>query len=120
MIVYHIKTDGGSRLFLYALVLSAGGKAAADMALGFVFLQQRLYLQPQRTVIQRQPLADVLMYGRFADPEFFGGSAYCRLVLYQVKGQFFGPLFQILFDSAPLLQAVPLYVAFGVKRTGAA
>ena len=71
------------------------------------------------------PISTVLiyhfrMYGRFADPEFFGGSAYCRLVLYQVKGQFFGPLFQILFDSAPLLQAVPLYVAFGVKRTGAA
>ena len=88
------------------------------MALGFVFLQQRLYLQPQRAVIQGQPLADVLMYGRFADPEFFGGSAYCRLVLYQVKGQLFGPLFQIFFDSAPLLQAVPLYVPFGAKRTG--
>ena len=88
------------------------------MALGFVFLQQRLYLKPQRAVIQGQPLADVLMYGRFADPEFFGGSAYCRLVLYQVKGQLFGPLFQIFFDSAPLLQAVPLYVPFAAKRTG--
>ena len=87
------------------------------MALGLVLLQQRLYLQPQRPVVQRQPFADILMHGGFADPEFFGGGADGGPVLYQVKSQFLGPLLQILFDSAPLLQAVPLYEPERGKRT---
>ena len=49
---------------LFSLVFPPGGKATADMALGLVFLQQRLYLQPQRPVVQRQPLADILMFRR--------------------------------------------------------
>ena len=102
---------------LFSLVFPPGGKATADMALGLVFLQQRLYLQPQRPVVQRQPLADILMDGGFADTEFFGSVPHCRPVLYQVKSQFFGPLLQILFDSAPLLQAVPLYEPERGKRT---
>ena len=57
------------------------------------------------------------MDGGFADAEFFGGGPYRRPVLYQVKSQFFGPLLQILFDSAPLLQAVPLYEPERGKRT---
>ena len=68
------------------------------------------------------PILTVLIYyfrmhGGFADPEFFGGGPYRRPVLYQVKSQFLGPLLQILFDSAPLLQAVPLYEPERGKRT---
>ena len=99
------------------LVFSAGGKAAADVALGFVFVQQRLYLQPQRPIVQGQPLADILVDGGLADAELFGGGPHRRLILYQVKGQLLGPSLQILFDSAPLLQAVPLYEPLGGKRT---
>ena len=87
------------------------------MPLGLVLVQQRLDLQPQRPVVQGQPLADILMDSGFADTEFLGGGPYRRPVLYQVKSQFFGPLLQILFDSAPLLQAVPLYERGGGKRT---
>ena len=102
---------------LYPLVFPAGGEAAPDVPLRLVFVQQRLYLQPQRAVVQRQPFTDVLVDGGLADTEFFGGGPHRRLVLYQVKSQFFGPLLQIFFDSAPLLQAVPLYERSGGKRT---
>ena len=68
------------------------------------------------------PILTVLIYyfcmdGGLADTEFFGGGPHRRLVLYQVKSQFFGPLLQIFFDSAPLLQAVLLYERSGGKRT---
>ena len=112
-----IKRAVGRPLFLFTLILPAGGKAAADVALGLVLLQQRLYLQPQRAVVQGQPFADILMDGGLADAELLGGSPHRRPVLYQVKSQLLGPLLQIFFDSAPLLQAVPLYEALGGKRT---
>ena len=49
---------------LYPLVFPAGGEAAPDVPLRLVFVQQRLYLQPQRAVVQRQPFTDVLVYRR--------------------------------------------------------
>ena len=49
---------------LYPLVFPAGGEAAPDVPLRLVFVQQRLYLQPQRAVVQRQPFADAYRVGK--------------------------------------------------------
>ena len=81
------------------------------MALRLVLFQQRLYLQPQSAVIQRQPFTDILMHGGLADSELLCGGAYRRFVLYQVKGQLLGPLFQILSNRAPLpCRYCPMYM----------
>ena len=98
-------------LFLCTPVLSPGGQAAPDVPLCLVFLQQRLHLNPQRPVVQRQSFADILMDGRLADAEFLCGGAHCRSVFYQVKSQLFGSLFQIFSNRAPLpCRYCPMYM----------
>ena len=120
-----VPKDGA--LSLCALVLFPRGQSAANVALRLVFLQHRLHLRVERAVIQRQTLRQVLMHRGLADAEPFGGSANRGPVLYEVKGQLLGPLFQILSDRAPLLytfaaglciwRARRVY-AFGLLRGG--
>ncbi len=98
--------------FLYALVLAAGGQAAPDVALGLVLVQDGLCLEVERAVAQRQTLRQVLVYRGFAQAEMLGGGADGGPVLYDVKGQVFGPGFQIVFDSTPLPCCYwPIYMA---------
>lgn len=79
------------------------------MTLCLVLLQQRLHLPPQRAVAQRQTLADIFMYRGFADAEVLRGGAHRRVLLDKIQRQHLRALFQVLFDSAPLLLAVSLY-----------
>ena len=87
---------------LFSPVFAPGGHAAPDVALGLVFLQYLLDLVPQRPVIKRQPLGQILVHRGFTDAEFLGGGPHRRAVFYEVKGQLLGPLLQIFFDSLPL------------------
>ena len=99
-------------LSLCALVLFPRGQSAANVALRLVFLQHRLHLRVERAVIQRQTLRQVLVYRGFAQAEMLGGGADGGPVLYDVKGQVFGPGFQIVFDSTPLPCCYwPIYMA---------
>ena len=63
------------------------------------------------------------MYRGLTDAVFLGGSANGRLVLYQVKCQFLGTLFQILFDThhSPIgYFTASLYEEMVRNRTGTA
>ena len=82
------------------------------MPLGLVLVQNGLHLPVQHPVAGGQTLRQILMYGGFADAELFGGGADGGPVLYDVKGQVFGPGFQIVFDSTPLPCCYwPIYMA---------
>ena len=112
VLVYTGKGTAPPSLFSYPLILAARGHSAADVPLGTVFVQYGLYLCVQRPVAQGQALGQVLVYGGFADAELLGGGADGGPVLYDVKGQVFGPGFQIVFDSTPLPCCYwPIYMA---------
>ena len=104
--------EAGVLALLCALVFAAGGQAAPDVTLGLVLVQDGLCLKVERAVAQRQTLRQVLVYGGFAQAEVLGGGANRRLVLYDVKSQVFGPVFQIVFDNTPLPCCYwPIYMA---------
>ena len=65
----------------HPLIFFAGGDAAPDVPLGLVFLQYGFDLLVKGVVEGGQTLAQVLMYRRFADAEFFGGCANSGLVI---------------------------------------
>ena len=103
---------GVLRLFRASLVFFPGGDPAADVAFGLVAVEDLLDLYIQRAVALRQPLRQVLVYGGFAQAEVLGGGADRRFVLYDVKSQVFGPVFQIVFDNTPLPCCYwPIYMA---------
>ena len=77
---------------LFPLILAPRGKAAADVPLRLVEIQQCAHLAVKPGVHTRQPLGEVLVYGGLADAEFFGGGADGRLILDDVHGQIAGPL----------------------------
>ena len=82
------------------------------MPLGLVAVEQLPHLLIERGVDLLQPLREILVDGRFGDAELFGGGADGGPVLYDVKGQVFGPGFQIVFDSTPLPCCYwPIYMA---------
>ena len=56
--------QAAGRLFSHPFVLPPGGHTAPDVALGFVFLQNRLNLPVECAVQQGKTLPEVLMYGR--------------------------------------------------------
>jgi len=88
--------------------------------LGLVFFQNLFDLQIQRPVIKRKPLRQVFMYGRFADAVFLGRRPDGGSVLYDVNGQFTGPLLNISFDRSPLpdcSSAIHIYVGKAGKST---
>ena len=58
------------QLSIAALVLLAGGDAAADVPFRFVLLQNFFGLQIERAVVLRQPLAEILMYGWLSKEHF--------------------------------------------------
>ena len=70
---------------LLSLVFYSGCHAAADMALGLVFIQHRFGLMVKRGVYALQTLGQVLMYCGFADAEFFRGGADGGSVFYYVS-----------------------------------
>ena len=92
----------GTVLFSDAFVFFPRGKAAADVPLCLVFLQDLSSLQVEGAVEVGQPLGDIFMYRGFADAEFTGGSAHGGAVFDDVGGQIAGPLFHVPFDSSPL------------------
>ena len=65
-------------LFLLAAqgIFSFGGETATNMTFLFVLFQNLFYLCIQIRLDLFQPLADILMYGAFADAEFFRGLAH--------------------------------------------
>lgn len=48
-----------------AAVLAAGGNSAADVSFRFVFIQDFLYPKIETSIIERKPLLDVFMFGRY-------------------------------------------------------
>ena len=72
------------------------------MALGLVDIQNFFCLQIQRTIEQRQPLRDILVYGGFADTELLCGGADCGFVLDDVLCQQNGSLFDVSLQEATL------------------
>ncbi len=76
---------------LYALILAPGGKAAADVPLGLVEIQQHAHLPVQSRIHMRQALGQVLVYGGFGNAEFLRGGADGGPVLDDVLGQVAGP-----------------------------
>ena len=76
-------------------VFFPGGDPAADMALGLVFVEYLLDLPVQPPVDDGQAFAQVLMYGRFADPEPAGGGADSGFVLDDVQGQLLRALLHV-------------------------
>ena len=78
------------------LIFLSGGHAASDMAFGLVLLQNGLHLQRERPVILGQPLGQVLMYGRFADPKLFCRSANRGAVFDDVHSQIAGSLLDVM------------------------
>ena len=80
------------RLRRIAFVLAPCGKAAADMPLRLVEIQQHTHLPVKPRVNTRQPLSEVFMYGGFRYSEFFGGGTDGRLVFDNIHGQIAGPL----------------------------
>ena len=83
------------RSFSFSLVFSPGGQAAADVALGFVQIQQLPHLAVQRRVDLHQPLGDVFMYGRFGNAELGGGCPDGGFILDDIHSQIAGALFDI-------------------------
>ena len=63
------------------------------MPLRLVEIQQRAHLPVKAGSHMRQPLGQILVYGRFADAEFFSGGADRRAVFDDVHGQVAGPVF---------------------------
>lgn len=62
---YAISLHDGRRSFLFlALILLAGGDAAADMPLRLIFLQHALDLEIQGPVKRGQTFAQILMFRR--------------------------------------------------------
>ena len=55
------------------LIFSFGSVAAANMALTFVDVQNFTHLMEQRRLDNAQPLADVFVYGAFADFKHLSG-----------------------------------------------
>ena len=87
-------TAGGVHSF-FAFVFPAGGKAAPDMPLGFVYIQKLSYLPVQGRIQTRQAVRQILMYGGFGYAEMCGCGADGGFVLNDVHGQIAGALFNI-------------------------
>ncbi len=78
---------------LSSLVLDPRRDPAADVALGLVFLQNRLGLGPERAVQLFPTLRDVLVYRGFADAEPSSRGADSAFVFKQIRGQIAGARF---------------------------
>jgi len=76
---------------LYSFIFAPGGKAAADMPLGLVEIQQLTHLPIQARIHMRQTFCQILMYGGLRHAEFFGGGAHCCPILNDVRSQIAGP-----------------------------
>ena len=63
-------------LSLFSLILPAGGKAAADMPLGLVYIQEQTHLFIKPRIDPRKPLCQILMYCGFACAKFLCRTAY--------------------------------------------
>ena len=89
----------GSRLFFLSVslpfVFLPRGQAAADVALGFVEVQDGLYLLVQCVIHALQALAEVLVDGAFGYAEVFGGGADGGAGVYDVVGQLDGPVLDV-------------------------
>ena len=85
-------------LLFYVLVFFSRCLASAEVALGFVFIEDAFYLKVQRTVLLFQLFGYVLMYRGFADAELPGRTPDCCLILNDVQGQLTGPLLNVSFQ----------------------
>ena len=80
-------------------VFSLCGKAAADVPLGLVALQQAPHLGVEGPVHGGQPLGEVLVDRRFADAEAGGRRADGAVVFNDIGGQVAGALLDAAADG---------------------
>ena len=85
-----------------ALIFFPGGNAAAEMALGFIDLQNLLDLEVKATVEFGQTFAQILMYSGFADGKPLCGGADRSPVLDHVLSERDGTLLDISFQATTL------------------
>lgn len=98
---YVVSSDGGGvRNMLKAIFLTCS-HTAADMAFGFVLLQNAVAFAVQVTVYAEQSLVYVLVNGGLADVENFCRAAYGSVVVDDVTGNFQNPFFYVVFHLNP-------------------
>ena len=113
---FSLPQNGFSRSFIFA----PGGNPTPNVPLGFVQVQNLFDLEIQSPVKGRQPLGQVLVYGRLADSELLCCTPDGCLVLNDVKGQVTGAFFNISpqVPPHPTLSVSPLYAGVGGNRPG--
>ena len=87
-----IKSPGFPGDFLNALVFLPGGKTAPDVALTFIFIQNRPDLPVEGEIHPLYPLGQVFVDGGFGNAEVSGGGAHGGSGFYDVHSHFAGSL----------------------------
>ena len=83
------------------LILFTRGQSATNMAFGFIHIQNHPGLRCQGRVDVLQSVGNVLMYRGLGDPELFRCLPHRCIVVYNVIGDGYGPLFNVLLQTNP-------------------